>query len=116
MSRSALAHDHSPSQESECRIKPGMSVSTDQGSGPYLIREIIRDCTCGGFRAIVSGDNSPTASHLHLICAEPSSGKARYLNGYCEYTLESVWGIGGRLLIDGVDAEAAPAIAQGSLF
>ena len=102
------------------RIRPGMMASTSYGTGPYLIQKVVRGCVCGGSRAVVSGDHSPTDPHIHLVCLDLSGGTTRYLNGYCEHTLTNVWDKRSRLVIDGVEPESAPLEpcnpGQGVLF
>lgn len=66
-------------------VEVGDIVWTSYGTGPYVVREIERDCTCYGLF-----DNVKTEPHMHLVCTLPGHRGDFYLNGYTE-ELSCVW-------------------------
>lgn len=77
-------------------LREGMYVRTSYNTGPYLIVEIVRNCTCPSYHDDISMDNPPpSAPHIHLRVKKPSDTPRNhpyYLGGYDEETLHSVWG------------------------
>lgn len=69
------------------RLEVGDRVKTSYGTGPYVICEILRNCTCPAPLDEINMEDPPDSpAHIHLIL------KGRYyLGGYEEETLRSVW-------------------------
>lgn len=78
------------------RLEPGHVVSTSYGTGPYLIVNVVRGCTCTEYVASLDymiGEGPLSAPHMHLTCEYldgPSRGKKAWLSGYDD-NLMSVW-------------------------
>lgn len=77
------------------RYRVGMRVRTSYNSGPYVIVQVYKGCTCPSFvDSLNLGDKAPKSRpHVHLICKrlDENSRDKYYLNGYDE-NLNSVWG------------------------
>lgn len=66
------------------RIEIGMTIITSYGTGPYVVKEIVRGCTCPEYVRSLNGDNRPSEPHIHIVCEKPEKEKEHpyYLNGY----------------------------------
>ncbi|HSH28963.1 MAG TPA: hypothetical protein VK971_03560 [Thiohalobacter sp.] len=68
-------------------LRPGRTVSTSYGSGPYRIVEVSGPCTCPSYMDTLElGEAAPpSAPHFHLTCRRADGCKPKgpyYLNGY----------------------------------
>ena len=74
------------------RLRVGMRVRTNYGTGPYRITHVSEECTCPSFLdSLELGNNAPKSKpHYHLACKKDGLRDKFYLNGYDE-NLNSVW-------------------------
>lgn len=65
-------------------VQAGSVVSTSYGTGPYVVVEVIRGCTCPSYLDEINMDSPPPSPpHLHLVCRlldDPRAGRF-YLGG-----------------------------------
>lgn len=78
------------------RFHKGMRIRTSYGSGPYVVTQVVENCTCPRFLDTCNlGDKAPKSRpHVHLVCKalDPHYEKGDlFLNGY-DNNLNSVWG------------------------
>jgi len=79
-------------------LRRGDVIETNYGTGPYVVEEVVRGCTCPSYLEEINCDGGPAPSpeHVHQVLRleSPPDGRMNgpfYLNGYDEETLESVW-------------------------
>ncbi len=73
------------------KLRQGMLVKTNYGTGPYRIKKVKRGCTCSHILAKINMDNPPALPpHLHLTVILPDGGGEFYLNYFDEDTLISL--------------------------
>lgn len=78
------------------RLEVGHIVKTSYGTGPYLIVDIRRNCTCTEYVTSLDypmGEGPPSPPHMHLTCEflqGEMQGKKAWLSGYDE-ELKNVW-------------------------
>ena len=69
------------------RLEVGDIIKTNYGTGPYVIKSIMRNCTGPAPLDEINLDNPPESlPHIHLVLEG-----GFYLSGYDEATLKSVW-------------------------
>ena len=73
----------------------GSVVRTNYGTGPYVVRRVLRGCVCPRGQDELNcppGERPPLSRpHMHLIVRKAGDRFNSYLNGYDEETLKSVW-------------------------
>lgn len=75
------------------RINVGTIVRTSYNTGPYVVIDITKGCTCSSFMDSINMKNPPNSRpHYHLVCRslDKTDRSRYYLNGYDE-NLNSVW-------------------------
>lgn len=65
-------------------VHPLNIVTTNYGTGPYVITEVYGPCECPEYLRHLDGDDSPSEPHYHLTCrhAELPGQGDYWLNGY----------------------------------
>ena len=80
-------------------LQRGSIVRTSYETGPYVVLEMLTDCTCPKYEDLISMANPPaSAPHTHLMCACIVHGvqvkELAWLHGYTDQgdgRIKSVW-------------------------
>lgn len=100
-------------------LNPCVVVTTSYGTGPYLISNISKLCTCPKYESIPSKAPARSSDHYHLtLKAVDGKGGEFYLNGYYpddEGVWRSVWSDDYLILKKDSDLTQYPGISGGQL-